>query len=217
MQYFVMRVFLIVIFFICFITADVYATHNKGSSYGEKSEYIGSEACGKCHRKAFKVWKESKLARAMEALGPRKVMKAKKKMGLDPYKDYTQSMECLKCHTTGFEFSGDGYSFSEYGIGCEVCHGAGRKYARLMKIQGRKYKREALEKVGLITDFQSICKNCHNEHSPVIGPDYIFNEKERYQGIHGIIQLKYHEKIERFFDEEDEDDEEGKEYEKHAN
>ena len=217
MQNVIMRVLLIVVCLAGFITADGYALDEKGSPYGKESDYIGSEKCGTCHRKAFKVWQESKLARAIEALGPRKFMKAKKKMGLDPYKDYTQSRECLKCHTTGFEMSGDGFIFSEYGIGCEVCHGAGKKYARLMKIQGRKYKREALEKVGLITDFRVICKRCHNEHSPVIGPEYIFNEKEMYQGIHGIIQLKYHEKIERFFDEEDEGDEEDKEYETHEN
>ncbi len=213
----IMKIVLIVFSLAGFIAADAYASNDiKGVPYGKKSDYTGSEACGKCHMKVYKVWKKSKLARAMEVLGPRNSIKVKMKMGLDPYKDYTRDAECVKCHTTGFELKGDSYTFSEYGIGCEACHGPGTKYSRLMKIQGRNYKREKLEKVGLITDFTDNCKKCHNVHSPVIGPDYIFNEKEKYQGIHGIIKLKYHEKIERFFDEEDEGDEEDKKYETHG-
>ncbi len=203
MQNQIIKIVLIMLCLAGFIAVDGYALHEEGSPHTKKSDYIGSEECGKCHRKAFKVWKESKLARAIEVLGPRKSMKAKKKMGLDPYADYTKKNECIKCHTTGFELNGDGYTFSEYGIGCEACHGPGRKYVRLMTTKGKKYKREDLEKAGLITDFTDICKKCHNENSPVIGPDYIFNEKERYRGIHGIIKLKYHQRIERFLDEVD--------------
>ncbi len=203
MQTQLIKIVLIVLCLVGFIAADGYAVHDDGTPHAKQSDYLGSEECGKCHRKAFKVWRESKLARAIEALGPRKSMKAKKKMGLDPYTDYSQKKECIKCHTTGFESNGEGYTFSEYGIGCEACHGPGRKYVRLMKTKGKKYKRENLEKAGLVTDFTDICKNCHNEHSPFIGPDYIFNVKERYRGIHGIIQLKYHESIKRFLDDED--------------
>lgn len=176
----------------------------QGEADGEKSDYIGSEECGNCHLKAYRAWETTRLAKALITLGPRKSMKTKKKIGLDPYGDYTKEPGCLKCHTTGFELNKDGsYSFSEYGIGCEACHGPGKNYARIMKIKGRNYKREELVEAGLNLDLKKRCLKCHNEESPVIDKDYVFSHKERYKQVHGNVELKYHKKVERFVDEDE--------------
>lgn len=211
MQYRILRILLIAVTLTGLYAVDSFAMHVDGKPHANDSEYVGSESCGMCHRKAFKAWQKTKLARAIEVLGPKKAVRAKKKMRLDPDKDYTRDPGCLKCHTTGFSVDDNGFTFSEYGIGCEACHGAGKKYSRLMKLKGRNYKRDKMIKLGLITDFTNTCNKCHNENSPVIGSDYLFKHKERYMGVHGVVKLKYHEKIERF---EDEDEEE--EYEEHG-
>ena len=206
MQKHIFNILIITLFVFGISSVNSTAADAQGEPYGKKSDYVGSETCGKCHLKAFKAWQKTKLARAIEVLGPRKAMKAKKSMSLDPYRDFTKDMNCLKCHTTGFKLNDDGtYAFAEYGIGCEVCHGAGKKYSRIMKIKGRNYKREELVKAGLNLDFEDTCLKCHNEESPLIDKEYIFSHKERYKGVHGIIDLKYHEKIERFLDEDEEE------------
>jgi len=180
------------------------ALNAEGTPYDDKSDFIGSESCKKCHLKAFNAWRETNLSRALIVLGPRNSMETKKKIGIDPYKDYTRDPACLKCHTTGFKMNQDGtYTFSEYGIGCEACHGAGKKYSAIMKMKGRTYKREELVKAGLNLDFEKTCLKCHNEESPLIGKEYIFSHKERYKGVHGDVELKYHKKIERFTDEKE--------------
>lgn len=43
------------------------------------------------------------------------------------WKETPLSVKCNGCHTTGF--NPDTYEFSEYGIGCEACHGPGSKHA----------------------------------------------------------------------------------------
>lgn len=171
---------------------------------GEDSPYVGSEECGKCHLKEYKSWEQTNLARALLVLGPRKMMKIKKNAGLDPYADYTREPKCLKCHTTGFEQKKDGsYVFAEYGIGCEACHGAGKKYSMIMKLKGRDYKREELIEAGLYADFSGICEKCHNEEAPVVEADYKFSHKERYEKVHIPAKLKYHQQIERFKNEDE--------------
>jgi hypothetical protein len=187
-----------------FSVSESVAFQGEGKPHRKMSPYVGSEVCGTCHKKTFDSWEKTRLARALIVLGPRKAMKVKKKMGLDPYIDYTKDPDCLKCHTTGFEMNKDGsYSFVEYGIGCEVCHGPGKKYSEIMKKRGKVYKRAELVAAGLNLDFETICLTCHNEESPLVDRDYIFSDQERYKGVHDKVKLKYHEKIKRFVDEDE--------------
>jgi len=183
---------------------DSMALHAEGKPHGEDSDYIGSEECGKCHLKEYKSWDETNLSKALLVLGPRKKMKLKKELGLDPYMDYTKEPKCLRCHTTGFRMKDNGsYTFSEYGIGCEVCHGAGGKYSKIMRSRGRDYDRQELVDAGLDIELREVCLKCHNTESPVIGKDYKFSHKERYKRVHAPATLKYHQKIERVTDEEE--------------
>lgn len=109
----------------------------------EKSPYIGSEACAKCHQKAYKIWEESKHSHAWESL---------KKVGktFDP--------ECINCHVIGFGKDGGFYSEEDsphlIGVGCEACHGPAKAHAKEAKKGLPEFTRES-------------CRVCHtNERSP---------------------------------------------------
>ncbi len=172
----------------------------------EPPGYIGSEGCKACHLKEYKSWAKTKLATAIEVLRPGVAKEIKIKVGLDPSRDYSGEPKCLKCHTTGYGEKGGFISVAKTpdlaGVGCEMCHGPGEKYAEIMRKRGREYEREELKKVGLNTDFRGVCLKCHNEDSPVIGKDYKFVHKERYKRVHIPSQLKYHRKEEREWESE---------------
>jgi cytochrome c551/c552 len=179
-----------------FFVFVVFGTESSAGTAG-KPGYVGSEVCGSCHYKAFKSWEKTKLSRALLVLGPKKATRVKRRLGLDPNRDYSRAPECLKCHTTGFENKDGKFTFSEYGIGCEACHGPGEKYSKIMRMQGRRYKREDLVKAGLRIDLKDICMSCHNQESPYIGPGYEFKHSERYDKVHIPVHLKYHKQVER--------------------
>jgi len=47
---------------------------------------------------------------------------------VDSWRETPLSTNCNGCHTTGF--NSDTYEFSEYGIGCEACHGQASKHVK---------------------------------------------------------------------------------------
>ena len=170
----------------------------------KRPKYVGSEFCAECHLKAFKSWEKTKLATSLLVLGPRKKVQKKKELGLDPLKNYTTDAECMKCHTTGFKKKKDGtFKFSEYGIGCEECHGPGSVYSEIMRKKGRDYERKELTEAGMILYFKKGCLTCHRSQSPLVEKDSVFIHKEKYKDVHTPVKLKYHEKVERFPDEKE--------------
>ena len=90
-------------------------------------KFVGSEACGECHTKAFEVWKNSEHATATESLVHPPNSRSMIPRHFDP--------ECLSCHVTGwnpqryYPFSSGFASLEKTpkltGNGCENCHGAG--------------------------------------------------------------------------------------------
>ncbi len=192
---FITKISLLIIFIIVVFGTAVFAVEDKSPAY------LGSKKCKACHRKAYRSWAITKLANAMDVLKPGAAVKVKKEIGKDPDKDYTNDPKCIRCHTTGYGEKGGFKSMTETpdlaGVGCEMCHGPGEFYVKIMTKQGRRYKREQLIEAGLNTDFKTICKKCHNEESPVINKDYEFKHEERYEKVHVPIDLKYHKKEER--------------------
>ena len=94
-------------------------------------EFIGTEACGKCHTIAKEIWDASDHALATEH-----IVKPPKERGdiarhFDP--------ECISCHVTGWNAQNyypyqTGYlsldkSRHLHGNGCENCHGPGKAHA----------------------------------------------------------------------------------------
>ena len=147
-------------------------------------QYIGSDGCKKCHLTAksgaaYKVWQKTKHANAFATLASEEAKAIGKKMGIE---DPQKSDKCLECHVTAFGVAKErlGAKFShEEGVGCEVCHGAGEKYADKAVKAGIADGSIAKASVGLIEPNEETCKSCHNEKSPTFkGFDFAEKAKE---------------------------------------
>ena len=128
-------------------------------------QYIGSKACGTCHKGPdmgyqFSLWHMSKHAKAFAALATPKAFEVAEKQGLDTPPQ--ESPECLKCHSTIFHAPAGGSmeSLTE-GIGCEACHGAGSHYAA----EAIMTDPAAAKAAGLGTVDRDVCVNCHKDES----------------------------------------------------
>jgi len=162
--------------------------------------YVGSNKCRKCHMKEFKSWQESAMAKSFELLKPGVRAEQKTAAKLDPQKDYTQDAKCLPCHTTGYGKPGGFVDMKKTpdlaGVGCETCHGPGGTYVRdgYMTMENKEYKIEKLIAAGMIkrTDQGTCAGLCHNNKSPFVGTDYVFDyETKKAEGIHVIVPLKF--------------------------
>ena len=105
--------------------------------------YVGSHACGVCHKIVYDHWSKTKHGVAYSTL-------TKKRYQYDP--------ECIKCHTTGYGYISGFLSYEKsqnlINVGCESCHGAGSSHVN-----------DVNEPYGFID--MSYCEICHNsDHSP---------------------------------------------------
>jgi hypothetical protein len=98
-------------------------THPRATKPGDPSgQFVGSAACGQCHKTAYGIWSKSKHAQATQSLATATPPRLH-----DP--------ECLSCHVTGwspqefYPFAAGFTSMTETpqlaGNGCENCHGPG--------------------------------------------------------------------------------------------
>ncbi len=174
----------------------------------EGTAFISQKGCKKCHFKTHRSWKKTLHANAMDVLKPGEKPDIKKKFNLDPQKDYTKDASCLPCHTTGYGKSG-GYpevggtwtddqeklAKENAGVGCEMCHGAGEKYAEYKK-DHPDYKRAELAKLGLNVPMTAdVCTKCHKaDGNPTAPEGYTFNfeeMKKNHEAIHEHEELKH--------------------------
>lgn len=99
--------------------------------------YVGVKVCKGCHYVQYLSWQETSMANAFELLKPGVRAEEKLKAGLDPNKDYTHDRKCIGCHTTGYGKAGGfvGLEFTPdlVGVQCEMCHGPGSEYVKIMK------------------------------------------------------------------------------------
>lgn len=140
----------------------------------DKPQYVGAEACGKCHKREttgnqLGQWQQSKHAKAFASLGTPEAKKIAAAKGIaDPQKDG----KCLKCHVTAFgvdaaliakpAIEGEKGYQAEDGVQCESCHGPGSQY------KARKVMKDKTAAIaaGLIIPDEKVCKTCHNAESP---------------------------------------------------
>jgi hypothetical protein len=183
---------------ILFSSASILQTSNE--IVDKQYDFIGTKACKKCHIKQFKSWAKTKMAIAYDILKPGERSEAKKRVGLDPEKDYTKDSECLPCHTTGYGLPGGFISAEEtpqlLGVSCETCHGAGSVYTKkqFMHTKNKEYKLADIIKVGLVSPVTGeMCTSlCHNKKSPFFDENEPFDFKKRKnQGTHEHYPLKY--------------------------
>ncbi len=192
------------IFLMCFLSL-AYSAPGLGADSGSAESgagtcvYVGTKKCKMCHIKQFKSWKETRMSQAFELLKPGVRAENKKSAGLDPNADYTTDKTCLPCHTTGYGQEGGFVSVEEtpdrVGVGCEVCHGAGKGYLAkgFMTMKNKNFKRADVVAAGLVLPDASTCTGlCHNEKSPFFKPDVPFDwETRKAKGTHEHIPLKY--------------------------
>ncbi len=148
--------------------------------------YVGARKCKTCHKKEkignqYKLWKESKHAKAYETLLTEKADSIS--MSMDN-KKAVENEKCLKCHVTAYDVDKSrlGKKFKlEDGVQCESCHGAGGDYKKkkIMK------KHELAVANGLVeykdeAEIEKQCKTCHNEDSPTYKE---FDFKKRWEDI----------------------------------
>ncbi len=162
-------------------------------------EFVGTKKCKACHLKEYKSWAETKMAQTFEVLKPGERADAKTAAGLDPNQDYTTDAECLPCHVTGWGKAG-GFTDIEstpdlVGVGCEMCHGAGKDYIApgTMTLKNKEYKKADLLPLGLVDKVsEAQCVGCHNSDSPFVADDFVFDfEANKDQGTHEKFPLKY--------------------------
>lgn len=155
-------------------------------------KYVGARKCKMCHKKQYKSWKKTSMANAFELLKPGVEADDKKRAGLDPSKDYTTDSTCLECHTTGYGKPGGFVDFKTtpklVGIQCEACHGAGKKYLKLM-MKNPSFKHTDAVQLGLMVPDEKTCLECHNNKNPLFEGEFNFDEAIK-KGVHEHFELK---------------------------
>lgn len=162
------------------VCAVIFAGGEMSAVHAEH-EFVGAAKCKLCHQKPeqgeqYKIWQESKHAKAFETLKTPEAKEQGAKLGVD---DPSTSGKCLKCHSTAYNFTEEKVTEVidvEEGISCESCHGAGKDY---MKKSVMEDEAEAVAQ-GLIIPDENTCKKCHNPEAPTFKS---FDFKERYEQI----------------------------------
>ncbi len=136
------------------------------------NKFEGRKKCSSCHKSQAKSWKKTAHAKAMDSLKPGTKKKEKLMADLDPDKDYTKDKDCVGCHVDGFGKKG-GYKIAKpkkmlSGVGCESCHGPGRKYrgdhrkaGQAFEKKGKTSPRKKLAAKGQDFHFEESCNACH--------------------------------------------------------
>ena len=126
------------------------------SAPADRSDYVGSDTCGACHKAEYDKWLRTAHARATTALAS----------------TFRRDPRCAGCHAT--DLLGE---IPE--VGCESCHGAGRFYYPAYVMRDA----EVARALGLAEAGEATCKTCHGADSPAVRP---FDYKEAWKRIaHG--------------------------------
>ena len=125
------------------IDREGHAGNNQVPGIAPAAHYVGSPACTSCHQEAYRIWEQSRHARAFASL-----------QRADSDADPT----CIACHTIGFGQPG-GYRRA-FGpqklvdVGCEACHGPGSEHVAQQNVGGKVlFKYRPLN--------ESDCRSCH--------------------------------------------------------
>lgn len=126
-------------------------------------KFVGSMACGKCHRGAmmghqWSLWKMSPHANAWTVLQTPKAKEMAKAKGVA---DPQNNPQCLKCHATTVSGAYTSEFRIEEGVGCEACHGAGSEYMPDAVMRDKR----AAKKAGLAPVTSETCMKCHQGQS----------------------------------------------------
>ncbi|MFO0724219.1 MAG: multiheme c-type cytochrome [Myxococcota bacterium] len=111
---------------------------------GGALQYLGSVACQKCHPAEYTEWRATGHGRAFATLERQK---------------QSANLDCVPCHTTGFDRPGGPSSPKDLGpladVGCEVCHGPGQRHVKTPTV--------ALERPLEVSE--RVCRECHRDQA----------------------------------------------------
>lgn len=149
-----------------------------------QEKFVGTEACAKCHKTAYDIWKDSAHSEATAH-----IVKPPKERGdiarhFDP--------ECLSCHVTGW--NAQDYQPYESGFwdlqstahltgnGCENCHGPGAAHTAAEQANSGasdEEKQSLRESMRLpLEDAKEQCMTCHDlDNSPDFHEDDAFEDE----------------------------------------
>ena len=176
----------------------------------KKVKFAGAVKCnGSCHDPYYQAWVNSPHGGTYTLLKPGERTEAKKRVKLDPEKDYTTNPLCLRCHTPGYKQRG---GFKPAGsknkkgkdvsskidpeepnleqVGCEMCHSVagGSHFRAIMKASKGKFDKAETEKYGQRWDYANVCTRCHTHPNtpfkPSVHDKYKFNFEERKLKVH---------------------------------
>jgi len=158
------------------------------------SGYVGSEVCKLCHIKEYYSWQATKHAGAWGTLVTEDNRKAEKAKGKIESR-YAESPACLACHATGFRMPG-GFDpethrqtartkddvpaskealkgigpvrqYQLANVGCEVCHGGGRRHLGVaIRAKFDVPKAPQLR----VAAAPRTCLRCHHANRPCLEP-----------------------------------------------
>ena len=139
-------------------------------------DFVGTDACTKCHEESYRVWKKSPHSRAFATL-----------QNVNPPRNFDP--ECISCHTVGwhptkfFPYQSGYLSEKEtpklVNVGCENCHGPGQLHVQAEN-HGTKAQQLAARKTVVITkeeaaDPNSRKQNCWSCHDLDNSPEFKFD------------------------------------------
>ncbi len=127
--------------------------------------YVGASSCKLCHKaelqgRQYVIWEASLHAKSYASLTTPNALEIAKSMGVS---NPQESVQCLGCHAP---LAAKAPELKAEGVTCEVCHGAGSGYRKLLIMQD---KAKAVQN-GLILypesgAIQAHCMKCHqNTH-----------------------------------------------------
>jgi hypothetical protein len=143
----------------------------------DSSEYVGSEACKKCHPATFAIWAGSNHAKAYATLvGARN----------PSLREYDP--ECIVCHTVGFRYQSGFASAAKTpkvkDVGCESCHGpceahvnrprSAEIHALINPFKAHTWRwapEPAAKKAARQLKIQGMCMECHDHDNDVTWKD----------------------------------------------
>jgi hypothetical protein len=130
-----------------------------------EATYVGAEACKDCHRSAYATWSKSKHSLAYENLAKygRPTTRLERKNQPPLLIGRHHDPECIRCHTTGFDYRG-GFVSAETtprlgGNGCENCHGPASLHVQFPK--EKKYSAPLHLTAGKPVEMK-LCRKCHD-------------------------------------------------------
>ncbi|MDE0866267.1 MAG: multiheme c-type cytochrome [Rubripirellula sp.] len=146
-------------------------------------QFVGTEACGKCHTTAYDIWQGTPHAEATEHIVHPPAERGDVARHFDP--------ECISCHVTGWNAQDyypylSGYLSLEKtphltGNGCENCHGPGASHAAA-EAEGSSVTDEVRQQLRdsmklPLSKARDKCMTCHDlDNSPDFHEDDAFED-----------------------------------------